>query len=155
MVARLGRPIAALVAVLTIAAITGFVLMAMSVSAAGGSGGKGGSSTSTISIQTSARLVVGKGVLGAEVTIRYSCFPAPAGGYGSKGGYPGGGNFGNVNVGDLKGTTGSAFFQPVCDDTKKTAVVFVPGAFAAGGAAANAFICGFDCAFTSKEIKLS
>jgi hypothetical protein len=152
MVTRLGRSLAVLVAVLTIAAITGFVLMAMSASASGGKGGKGGGGTSTISIQTSAQLTSGgKGPgPGVDVTVKYSCFPAP--GYG-KGGYAA--NFGNVNVGDLNGTSGSGFFLPVCNDTKNTAVVFVPGNFAAGGAAANAFICGFDCAFVSKEIKIS
>lgn len=158
MVSRHVRPIAAVVTVLTVAAITGFVLMAVSASAAKGSGGKGGTSTTTISIQTSATIVLGgKGgaLPGADVTIKYSCFPAPTGGYGGKGGYPGGGNFGNVTVGDLKGTSGSGFFQPTCDDKGHFIVVFVPGAFAAGDAAANAFICGFDCAFTSKEIKLS
>lgn len=158
MVSRHVRPIAIVVAVLTIAAITGFVLMAVSASASRSGGGKGGSSTSTISIQTNATLVLGgKGgpQPGADVTIKYSCFPAPTGGYGGKGGYPGGGNFGNVTVSDLKGTSGSGFFQPTCDDKGHSTVVFVPGAFAAGDAAANAFICGFDCAFVSKEIRLS
>jgi hypothetical protein len=152
MVTRLGRSLAVLVAVLTIAAITGFVLMAMSASAAGGKGGKGGGGTSTISIQTSAQLSAGGkgGSLGVDVTVKYSCFPAP--GYG-KGGYAS--DFGNVTVGDLNGTSGSGFFLPVCNDKKNTAVVFVPGTFAAGDAAANAFVCGFDCAFVSKEIKIS
>ena len=153
MAARLGRSIAVLVAVLTIAAVTGFVLMALSASAAGGKGGKGGGGTSSISIQASAQLSAtgGKGgTPGADVTVKYSCFPAP--GYG-KGGN--GSDFGNVTVGDLNGTSGSGFFLPVCNDKKNTAVVFVPGNFAAGGAAANAFVCGFDCAFVSREIKLS
>lgn len=157
MVARLGRPIGVLVAVLTIAAITGFVLMAMSASAASGKGGKGGGSTTTISIQTKATLTVipnGKGGgPGADVTVKYSCFPAPTGGYGGKGGYFS--NFGSVTVSDLNGTVGSGSFAATCNDTKNTAVVFVPGNFAAGDAASNAFLCGFDCAFVSREIKLS
>lgn len=155
MVTRLARPIAVLVAVLSIAAITGFVLMALSASAASGSGGKGGRGTSTISIQSTASLTTSAkgGFPGADVTVKYSCFPAPSGGYGGKGGYSS--NFGSVTVSDLNGNGGSAFFQPTCNDVKNTAVVFVFGNFSAGDAAANAVVCGFDCAFVSKEIKLS
>ncbi|HET7339553.1 MAG TPA: hypothetical protein VFK22_08390 [Candidatus Dormibacteraeota bacterium] len=154
MLSRVGRPFVVLVAVLTIAAATGFILMAVSASAGSRSSVKA-TSTSTISIQTKATLTVGGkgGFPGADVTIKYSCFPAPSGGYGGKGGYFS--NFGNVTVSDLNGTSGSGFFTPTCDDTKNTAVVFVPGNFAAGDAASNAFLCGFDCALTSKEIKLS
>jgi hypothetical protein len=143
------------VAVLAIALIT----MAAIGTAAGSSNAKFGSTT-TVSIGPHATLAgvpVGSGV---NVTITYSCFP----GQGGKGGYPGGGPFGSVSVADLQGDQGFGSFTPTCNDARQTAVVFVQAfAFAKGGtasfvegdAAANALVCGFDCNFTSREIKIS
>lgn len=122
--------------------------------AAGGAAGKTTfHSTTTVSIAAQATLTqpgnpLGKGL---SVTVNYSCFP----GSGGKGGYPGGGGFASVSVTDLIGSQGFGGFAPKCDDTKQTAVVFVPGGFAAGAGAANAFVCGFDCNGTSREIKIS
>jgi hypothetical protein len=147
MLARLGRFAAVFVAVVAVASITALALM--TVAAAKGTGGKGFGSTTTVSIGSQASLVTGP-VPGAVVTIKYSCFPSATGGKG----YPGG-SFASVTLGDLAGNTGFGGFVPVCDDTKQTAQVFIPGSFVAGDAAANAFVCGFECNGDSKEIKLS
>jgi hypothetical protein len=97
-------------------------------------------STTTVSIK-SASLAPG----GANVTVSYSCFPSGYGPYSS---------FGDVRVGQVSGAQGDAFFPPTCNDTKQTQVVFVPGNFTSGGAAVNFFVCGFDCAFTSREVRI-
>jgi hypothetical protein len=142
---RLGRLAALAVGVLAVASIS----LAATFAAAAGSTVK---STTTVSIKPQATLVTSLFGPGADVTITYSCFPTGGGG---KGGYPGGGAFGSINVVDLQGHQGFGSFTPICDDTRNTAVVFVFGNFMAGSGAANAFVCGFDCASASREIKLS
>jgi hypothetical protein len=137
-----------LIAVIAIAGAT--FAWAVTATASKGGGGKGFPSITTVSIKTKGTLATSPFGTGANISVSYSCFPGSNG----KGGYPGG-NFGSVSVGDLQGNQGFASFTPTCDDSKHTDVVFVPGAFVAGDAAANAFVCGFDCAFTSREIKLS
>jgi hypothetical protein len=142
---RLGRFTAVLAAVLTVALAT----MAIATVAAGAASSKF-RSTTTISIGAQGTQVIGPGV---AVTLKYSCFPF---GPGQKGGYGyGGGAFGSVRLTDLSGNTGFAFFTPNCNDRNQTAVIIVPGVFRSGGAAVNAFICGFDCNSTSREIKIS
>jgi hypothetical protein len=59
-----------------------------------------------------------------------------------------------VSVTDVVGHLGNSSFQPTCNDTKQTAVVFVPGNFVPGDGAARVSVCGFDCAFDSKEVHL-
>ena len=140
MIAKLVRFAAIFGAVLAIAFGT------MAVAVAGFTSAKA-PSTTTISIGGQASLVDG----GLNVSVTYSCFP---GGYG-KGGYGYGANFGSVRVGDLSGHQGFGNWNPTCNDKKQTAVVFVPGNFSSGGAAADAAVCGFDCGFTSREIKIS
>ena len=137
-----------LVFAVMLATAVGSVLV-FGIGAGAASGGKGFRSTSTLSIGGQAQLAQSPSGPGLNVTIKYSCFPAGGG----KGGYPGG--FGNVNVTDLSGDQGFGSWSPVCDDTKQTVTVFVPGFFVAGGGAASAFVCGFDCAGTSREIKIS
>ncbi|MGZ3434500.1 MAG: hypothetical protein ACXVA7_22310 [Isosphaeraceae bacterium] len=132
-----------LVAVVTIASAT-FVLAAVAASA-----GKA-KSTTTVSIASTGKLGTSPFGPGATVSITYSCFPNGSGG--GKGGYPGG--FGSVSIGDLQGHQGFANFPPTCNDTKQTTLVFVPGFFVAGDAAASVFVCGFDCNGTSREIRL-
>jgi hypothetical protein len=97
-------------------------------------------STTTVSIG-SGTLEVG----GADISLTYSCFPNGYGPYNA---------FGDVRVAQANGVTGDTFFHPLCIDKKHSQTVFVPGNFTAGGAAVNAFICGFDCGSDSKEIKL-
>ncbi len=141
---RLGRFTAILAAVLTIAIAT----MAIATVVAGAASSKF-RSTTTVSIGAQGTLVLGPGV---AVTLKYSCFANGP----QKGGYGyGGGAFGDVRVSDLNGNTGFGFFTPTCNDSNQTAVIIVPGVFSAGDAAANAFICGFDCNSTSREIKIS
>jgi hypothetical protein len=145
---RLIRFLVVLIAVMAIAGAT--FAWAVTANASKGSGGKGGPSTTKVALKTQGTLATSPFGPGANIGVSYSCFPGSNG----KGGYPGG-NFGSVTVGDLQGTIGFGSFTPTCDDTKHTDIVFVPGAFVAGDAAANAFVCGFDCAFAGREIKLS
>ncbi len=141
---RLGRFTAILAAVLTIAIAT----MAIATVVAGAASSKF-KSTTTVSIGAQGTLVSGPGV---AVTLKYSCFPNGP----QKGGYGyGGGAFGDVRVTDVHGNTGFGFFTPTCNDANQTAVIIVPGVFIPGAAAANAFICGFDCNSTSREIKIA
>jgi hypothetical protein len=149
---RFARFAAIMVAVLTVASIT----FGVAAAASSNKGGKGGPSTSTISIKKQVPLALGKGssVIGATVTVAYSCFPGP-GGKGGYGGYGGSSNFGSITVGDLAGNFASGFFLPTCDDSRHTLGVPVFGTLIAGDAAANAFVCGFDCAFTSTEVHLT
>jgi hypothetical protein len=139
---RLGRFAAILAAVLAIALAT----MAIATVAAGAASSKF-KSTTTVSIGAQGTLVTSPGV---AISLKYSCFPFGTG----KGGY-GGGAFGSVRVADVNGNTGFGFFTPTCNDSNQTAVVVVPGFFIAGDAAASAFICGFDCNSSTREIKIS
>jgi hypothetical protein len=149
-------------AALVLVAVLAIAWVAMAAVAAAGGAKAPFRSTTTVSIGARATLVNSPFASGANVTIVYSCFP---GGPGGKGGYPGGGPFGFVNVSDLQGNQGFGNFTPTCTDSRQTAVVFVQaflsgnkggtGGFVAGDAAANAEVCGFDCNFTSREIKLS
>jgi hypothetical protein len=149
------------VAVLAIALIT-----MVAIGAAAGSSNKKFGSTTTVSIGAQGTLAsVSPFGDGVNVSVAYSCFPGFGGGKGGPGGYPGGGPFGSVQVADLAGNQGFGSFTPTCNDTRQTAVVFVqafpttkgggPASFVAGDAAANALVCGFDCNFTSREIKIS
>jgi hypothetical protein len=97
-------------------------------------------STTTVSIK-SASLAPG----GVNVTVAYSCFPSGYGPYSS---------FGDVRVGQVSGAQGDSFFHPTCVDRVQTPVVFVPGNFTSGAAAVNFFVCGFDCAITSREVRI-
>jgi hypothetical protein len=153
-----GRTIRAALVLVVVLAIA-WVAMA-AVAAAGGAKAPF-RSTTTVSIGSQATLASSPFGDGVNVTIAYSCFPGFGGG---KGGYPGGGAFGSVNVTDLQGTQGFGSWTPNCNDTRQTVVVFVPAqgtvkggsaSFAAGAGAANAFVCGFDCNSTSREIKIS
>ena len=127
-------------------AITG-IAFASATLAAGPSSTK---STTTVSIGSSAHLGSGPFGPGVSVSLTYSCFP----GFGGKGGY-GGGSFGSVGITDLQGDQGFQGFSATCDDKKHTTTVFVSGFFNAGAGAANAFLCGFDCASASREVKIS
>jgi hypothetical protein len=129
-----------LVAVVAIASVS-FALAAVAASA-----GKA-RSTTTVSIASSGQLGVSPFGPGATVSITYSCFPNGGGG-----GYPGG--FASVSLADIQGHQGFASFPPTCNDAKQTTRLFVPGSFVAGDAAASAFVCGFDCFGTSREIRL-
>jgi hypothetical protein len=104
-------------------------------------------STTTVSIKSQGHLVTSptQGA-GANVTVTYSCFPVPGGYYAF---------FGQVGLIDIHGHSGFNFFTARCNDVSHTAVVFISGPFTAGAAAANAFVCGFDCLGTSREIRLS
>jgi hypothetical protein len=156
MLGRITRLVVVLVAVLAIALVT----MA-AVGAAAGVSRSAVKSTTSVSIGSQATLASSLFGPGVNVTINYSCFP----GFGGKGGYPGGGAFGSVSVTDLQGNQGFGSWSPNCNDTRQTAVVFVqafgtakgggPGSFVAGAGAASAFVCGFDCNSTSREIKIS
>lgn len=150
---RMARLVLVPIAVVSIALIT------MAAVAAAGISRSTFKSTTSVSIGAKATLTgvpVGSAV---NVTVTYSCFP----GFGGKGGYPGGGAFGSVTVTDLQGNQGFGSWTPTCNDTKQTVVVFVPAfgavkgpaSFAPGAGAANAFVCGFDCNSTSREIKIS
>ena len=152
-----GRTIRAALVVVAILTIT-WVAMA-AVGAAGVAKGTF-KATTTVSIGSQATLATSLFGNGVNVTIAYSCFPGFTGG----GPYPGGGAFGSVNVTDLQGTQGFGSWTPTCNDTRQTVVVFVPAfatvkggsaSFTAGAGAANAFVCGFDCNSTSREIKIS
>ncbi len=105
-------------------------------------------STTTISIKTQGQLVTSptQGA-GANVTVTYRCFPGFGGGYYAF--------FGQVSLIDIHGHSGFNFFTARCNDVRHTAIVFISGPFTAGAAAANAFVCGFDCMGTSREIRLS
>ena len=140
MIRRLGRRGVVLVAVLAVALIT--VLIA-AVSA--GAASTKFRSTTTISVGSQVHLVSG----GANVNVTYTCFP---GGYTGKGGYA---NFGDLRLGDIVGHQGFVFFQPNCNNKRQTSVVFVPGTFVSGAGAVSAFVCGFDCNGTSKQVKIS
>jgi hypothetical protein len=86
---------------------------------------------------------------GASITIAYSCFPSGYGPYGASG---------DVRVTQARGVagvTGDTQFHPRCNDKQQTQAIFVKGDYARGDAAVGAFICGFDCNSTSKEIRLS
>jgi hypothetical protein len=149
----MARLVAVVVGVFTV----GLITMAAVGAAAGSSGGTFKSTTS-VSIGAQATLATSLFGPGVNVTINYSCFP----GFG--GPYPGGGGFGSVSVTDLHGDQGFGSFSPTCNDAKQTTVVFVlafatvkggSASFVAGPGAANAFVCGFDCNSTSREIKIS
>jgi hypothetical protein len=144
MLRRSMRTATILVAVVAIASVS-FALAAVAASA-----GKS-KITTTVSIAAQGKLGVSPFGPGANVSIIYSCFPNGFGG-GKGAGYPGG--FASVSVGDIQGHQGFAQFAPTCNDARQTTVVFVPGFFVAGDAAANAFVCGFDCFGTSREIRL-
>ena len=79
------------------------------------------------------------------MTVSYSCFPSGYGPYSS---------FGDVRVGQVSGAQGDSFFNPTCNDRNQTSVVFVPGNFTSGAAAVNLVVCGFDCAFASREVRI-
>lgn len=146
MLRRLARFSAVLIAVLALAGIT---FAGATLSAAGST-----KSTTTVAISPQVQLATSAFGPGANVSITYSCFP----GFGGKGGYPGGSGFGSVSLTDLNGNQGFAGFSPTCDDTKQSMTVFVMGSlgpFAAGDGAVNAFVCGFDCNFASREVKIS
>jgi hypothetical protein len=115
------------------------LVLTPAVTSAGG-GGTFAKNTTTVSIG-SARLAPG----GAIVNLTYSCFP---GGYGPYS------TFGDVRMADVHGGQGFNTFQPICNDRKQTAGVFVPGNFSPGDAAVSAFVCGFDCNGATKEVKL-
>ena len=116
-------------------------VLALTPAATSAGGGPIFRSTTTVSIQ-SASLAPG----GAIVNVTYSCFP---GGYGAYS------NFGDVRMTDVHGNQGNNFFNPTCNDKKQKQAVFVPGTFTAGDAAVSAFVCGFDCNGTSKEVRLN
>jgi hypothetical protein len=140
MIHRLGRRGVALIAILAIAVVT-VVIAAVSAGAASTKF----RSTTTVSIGPQVHLVEG----GANVSVTYTCFP---GGYSGKGGYA---NFGDLRLGDLQGHQGFVFFPPTCDNKKQTSIVLVPGSFVAGAGAVSAFVCGFDCNGTSRQVKIS
>src|ERR1700693_6139740 len=153
MMGRMARLVSIVVGVLAIALIT----MA-AVGAAAGVSGSTFKSTTSVSIGAQAKLATSQFGPGVNVTVTYSCFP----GFG--GGYPGGGAFGSVAVTDLQGNQGFGGFTPTCNDARQTAVVFVQAfptvkggsaSFVAGAGAANAFVCGFDCNSTSREVRIS
>src|SRR5437588_13087873 len=100
MLRTLTRMTAILVAVLSIVLIT-------VVTASAGTTRTSFPSTTTVPIKEQAMLVVaGTSVIGANVTVAYSCFPVATG----KGGYGGYGGFADVRLADVHGTTGSSFF---------------------------------------------
>jgi len=140
MMRRLGRRGIFLAAVLAIAVIT---IMVAAISA--GAASTKVRSTTSVAVGSQVRLVSG----GANVSVTYTCFP---GGYSGKGGYA---NFGDLRLGDIKGHQGFVFFRANCNNKKQTSVVFVPGSFVAGPGAVSAFVCGFDCNGTSKQVKIS
>ncbi len=140
---RLIRYLAVVVGVFAIATF----VFATATLAAGSTAPK---STTTISIGSRVHLGSSPFGPGANVSVTYSCFP----GGGGKGSY-GGGSFGDVSLTDLHGNQGFSAFSATCDDTKHTTTVFVPGFFSRGAGAAFAFICGFDCASKSLEVKIS
>jgi hypothetical protein len=147
-------------AALVLVAVLAIAWVAMAAVGAAGVAGATFKSTTKVSIGAQATLASNPFGNGVNVTIAYSCFPGFGGG---KGGYPGGGAFGSVSVADLQGTQGFGSWTPTCNDTRQTVVVFVPAfgqfkgpaSFVAGAGAANAFVCGFDCNSTSREIKIS
>jgi hypothetical protein len=156
MMGRMARLVSIVVGVLAIALIT----MA-AVGAAAGVSGSIFKSTTSVSIGAQAKLATSLFGPGVNVTVTYSCFPGFGGGP-----YPGGGAFGSVAVTDLQGNQGFGSWTPTCNDARQTAVVFVqalagakgaggPASFVAGAGAANAFVCGFDCNSTSREIRIS
>ena len=109
---------------------------------AASSAAKTPTNTTTISIK-SASLAPG----GANVTITYSCFPNGNGAYFYN-------SFGDAQVQEVTGASGSSFFHPRCNDRNQTQTVFVPGPFTSGAAAIRAFVCGFDCNSATKEVRL-
>jgi hypothetical protein len=86
---------------------------------------------------------------GANITIKYDCFPS---------GYSAYNAFGDVRVGQANGASGDKVFVPKCNDRAHTRIVFVPNTssrrFHRGDAAVSLFICGFECNYVSKEILL-
>jgi hypothetical protein len=140
----LGRSVRIATIVIAVVAIAAGSFAVAAV-AASPSAGKA-KSTTTVSIASSGKLTASPFGPGATVSVTYSCFP----GFGGKG-YS---SFGQLFIGDLNGTQGFGFWTPNCNDARHTVLVFVPGAFAAGDAAATAFVCGFDCNGTTKEIRL-
>lgn len=143
------RMIRAALILFTVTAVAVATVLILDTVAGAAGAAKPFRSTTTISIGSQAHLAQSPFGPGLNVTVKYSCFPA---GYG-KGGYPGG--FGSVNATDLLGHQGFGSFSPVCNDKNQSTTVFVPGFFVAGSGAANAFVCGFECAGTSREIKIS
>jgi len=97
-------------------------------------------STTTVSVK-SASLAPG----GANVTVAYSCFPNGYGPYSA---------FGGVRIAQVSGASGDAFFHATCNDRNQFQTVFVSGNFTRGDAAVNVFLCGLDCSFTSKEVRI-
>ncbi len=98
--------------------------------------------TTTLSIK-SASVAPG----GANVTLTYSCFPFGNGSYFYN-------SFGDVRIGQVNGATGDSFFHPTCNDRSLRQTVFVPGPFTRGDAAISASVCGFDCNFASREVRI-
>jgi hypothetical protein len=99
---------------------------------------------------TTVAIISGKVVTGgANITIKYDCFPSGYGPYSS---------FGDLRVGQVNGASGEISFHPKCDDRAHTRALFVPSAgqrhLHRGDAAVGLFICGFDCNSVSKEIRL-
>jgi hypothetical protein len=76
-----------------------------------------------------------------------SCFPFGNGSYFYN-------SFGDVRIGQVNGATGDSFFHPTCNDRSQTHTVFVPGPFTRGDAAISASVCGFDCNFASREVRI-
>ena len=140
------RRIARFASVLAAVFVIGSIVFASATLAEGGTTPR---STTTISIGGLVHLGSGPSGPGASVSITYSCFP----GFGGKGGY-GGGSFGNVSLTDLSGHQGFQGFSATCDDKKHGTIVFVSGFFNPGAGAVSAFLCGFDCSSTSKEVKI-
>ena len=110
-----------------------------------------GPAVTTIAIKPQAQLVTAPFGGGANVTVKYTCFPSPAGGKG--------GNFIQVSVTDLQGHSGFGQTGATCDDRVHSQTVLVQpfnGTFVAGDAAASAQLCGSQaCASTTREIRLS
>lgn len=118
-------------------AFAAFALIPAATSAGGGGGGPF-PTTSTLSVGGKGTLVVG----GVVISVNYSCLP--------NGGYSG---FGYAQVSDSTGS-GYTFWNPTCNDKKQSQNLFIPGSFTAGYAGASASVCGFDCAYDSREIQV-
>jgi hypothetical protein len=99
---------------------------------------------------TKLSIVSGKLVHGvARITIKYDCFPNGYGPYSS---------FGDVRVGQVNGAGGDTFFHPRCNDKMHTMTISVIDRnrppFRRRDAAVAVYVCGFDCKFISREIRL-
>jgi hypothetical protein len=129
-----------LVAVVAVASVS-FALAAVAASAGSSK------STTTLSIAGGVQLASSPFGPGANVTVTYSCFPGGKGAYHNTG-------FGSVGLVDLQAHQNFVGFGANCNDARHTLVVFVPGFFVAGGGAANASMCGFDCNFVSREVRI-